>query len=101
MIADKAEKDRAAAPVSVAPVRPWVVEFVTNSVDGASRIAQSLAEMAFVRRMASVARKKSSYFRAKFARLKARREPKKAVVAVAASMLTAAYFMLRGWARRT
>jgi transposase len=40
-------------------------------------------------------RKKDAYFRAQFARLKARRGPKKAVVAVAASMLTAAYFMLR------
>jgi len=43
----------------------------------------------------SAARKKDSYFRAQFSRLKARRGPKKAVVAVAASMLTAAYFMLR------
>jgi len=41
------------------------------------------------------ARKKDSYLRAQFARLKLRRGPKKAVVAVAASMLTAAYFMLR------
>jgi transposase len=40
-------------------------------------------------------RKKDSYYRAQFARLKTRRGPKKAVVAVAASMLTAAYFMLR------
>jgi len=40
-------------------------------------------------------RKKDAYYRAQFARLKTRRGPKKAVVAVAASMLTAAYFMLR------
>ena len=40
-------------------------------------------------------RKKDSYLRAQFLRLKSRRGPKKAVVAVAASMLTAAYFMLR------
>jgi transposase len=39
--------------------------------------------------------KKDSYFRAQFLRLKARRGPKKAVVAVAASILTAAYHMLR------
>lgn len=38
---------------------------------------------------------KGSYFRAQFQRLKARRGPKKAAVAVAASMLTAAYFILR------
>jgi transposase len=40
-------------------------------------------------------RKKDSYLRAQFLRLKTRRGPKKAIVAVAASMLTAAYFMLR------
>jgi transposase len=40
-------------------------------------------------------RKKGSYLQAQFLRVKARRGPKKAVVAVAASMLTAAYFILR------
>ena len=40
-------------------------------------------------------RKKDSYLHAQFLRLKSRRGPKKAIVAVAASMLTAAYFMLR------
>jgi transposase len=40
-------------------------------------------------------RKKGSYLQAQFLRLKARRGPKKAIVAVAASMVTAAYFMLR------
>ena len=40
-------------------------------------------------------RKKSSYFRAQFLRIKARRGPMKAIIAVAASMLTAAYHMLR------
>jgi transposase len=39
-------------------------------------------------------RKKDSYFQAKFQRLKARCGPKKAVVAIAASMLTTAYHML-------
>ncbi|MGD0524079.1 MAG: IS110 family transposase [Polyangiaceae bacterium] len=43
----------------------------------------------------SAASKKNSYHRAQFQRLKARRGPKKAIVAVAASMLTAAYHMLR------
>jgi transposase len=41
------------------------------------------------------ARTKDSYFHAQFARLKSRRGPKKAIMAVAASMLTAIYFMLR------
>jgi len=38
---------------------------------------------------------KGSYLQAQFLRLKARRGPKKAIIAVAASMLTAAYHMLR------
>ena len=41
------------------------------------------------------ARTKDSYFHAQFLRLKSRRGPKKAALAVAASMLTAAYHMLR------
>ena len=40
-------------------------------------------------------RKNGSYLQAQFRRLKGRCGPKKAIVAVAASMLTAAYFMLR------
>lgn len=43
----------------------------------------------------SAVRTKTSYFRAKFHRLKARRGPKKAIVAIAASMLRAAYAILR------
>jgi transposase len=43
----------------------------------------------------AAARKKDCYFRSQFARIKTRRGPKKAIIAVAASMLTAAYFMLR------
>jgi hypothetical protein len=41
------------------------------------------------------ARSKDTYLRAQFLRLKSRRGPKKAILAVAASMLTAAYHMLR------
>jgi transposase len=40
-------------------------------------------------------RKKNSYLRAQFLRIKSRRGAKKAILAVAGSMLTAAYFMLR------
>jgi transposase len=40
-------------------------------------------------------RKKDCYLRAQFLRLKSRRGAKKAIMAVASSMLTAAYFMLR------
>ena len=39
-------------------------------------------------------KKRNSYLRAQFQRLKARRGPKKAIVAIAASILTAAYHML-------
>jgi transposase len=40
-------------------------------------------------------RKKDCYFKAQFLRIKSRRGPKKAILAVAASMLTACYHMLR------
>ena len=40
-------------------------------------------------------RTKGTYLRAQFLRLKSRRGPKKAILAVAASMLTAMYYMLR------
>jgi transposase len=40
-------------------------------------------------------RKQDSYLRAQFLRIKGRRGAKKAILAVASSMLTAAYFMLR------
>jgi len=40
-------------------------------------------------------RAKGTYLRAQFLRVKSRRGPKKAILAVAASMLTAIYFMLR------
>ena len=40
-------------------------------------------------------RTKGSYLQAQFQRLRARRGPKKAIIAVAASMLTAAYHILR------
>ncbi|MEZ4298230.1 MAG: IS110 family transposase [Polyangiaceae bacterium] len=41
------------------------------------------------------ARTKGSYLQAQFQRLRARRGPRKAIIAVAASMLTAIYFMLK------
>ena len=41
------------------------------------------------------ARTKGTYYQAQFFRLKARRGPKKAAIAVAASLLTAAYHMLK------
>jgi transposase len=43
----------------------------------------------------AAARSKTGYLRAQFLRLKSRRGPKKAIIAVAASILTSAYHMLR------
>jgi transposase len=43
----------------------------------------------------AAARKKDCYLRSQFLRIKSRRGPKKAILAVAASMLSAAYCMLR------
>jgi transposase len=43
----------------------------------------------------AAARSKSGYLRSQFLRIKSRRGPKKAIMAVAASMLTAAYYILR------
>ena len=43
----------------------------------------------------AAARAKDSYLRAQFLRIKSRRGPKKAIMAVASSILTAAYYMLR------
>jgi transposase len=43
----------------------------------------------------AASRKKKSYLRAQFQRVTSRRGPKKAILAVANSMLTAAYYMLR------
>ena len=43
----------------------------------------------------AASRKKDSYYKAQFNRLRSRRGPKKAICAVAASMLTAIYHMLK------
>jgi transposase len=43
----------------------------------------------------AASRKKQSYFHAQFLRLKSRRGPTKAILAVAASMLTNVYYILR------
>jgi transposase len=57
---------------------------------GAPWLKEILAQAAW-----AAARAKTGYLRAQFLRLKSRRGPKKAIMAVAASMLTAAYYMLR------
>ena len=57
---------------------------------GANWLKTSLVTAAW-----AAVRTKDTYLRAQFLRLKSRRGPKKAILAVAASMLTAAYHMLR------
>ncbi|MBC7896554.1 MAG: IS110 family transposase [Cytophagaceae bacterium] len=57
---------------------------------GAPWLKTSLVQAAW-----GAVRKKDCYLRAQFLRLKSRRGPMKAIVAVAASMLTAAYHILR------
>jgi len=62
----------------------------TRTRHGAPWLKTTLVQIAW-----PAARKKDSYFHAQFLRLKSRRGPKKAILAVAASMLTDVYYMLR------
>ena len=62
----------------------------TRTRQGAPWLKTTLVQIAW-----AAARKKNSYFHAQFLRLKSRRGPKKAIVAVAASMLTDVYYLLR------
>lgn len=62
----------------------------TKVRNGAPWLKATLVQSAW-----AAASKKDSYLRSRFLRLKARRGPKKAIVAVAASMLRASYYMLR------
>jgi transposase len=62
----------------------------TRTRQGAPWLKATLVQIAW-----PAARKKDSYFHAQFLRLKSRRGPKKAILAVAASMLTDVYYMLR------
>ena len=62
----------------------------TRTRDGNTWLKTMLVQCAW-----AAARKKESYLRAQFLRIKSRRGAKKAAVAVAASILTAVYHMLR------
>jgi transposase len=62
----------------------------TRTRPGAPWLKTTLVQIAW-----PAARNKHSYFQAQFLRLKSRRGPQKAIVAVAASMLTDVYYMLR------
>ena len=62
----------------------------TRTRPGNPWLKTTLAQVAWV-----AARTRNTYLRAQFLRLKSRRGPKKAILAVAASMLTAAYHILK------
>jgi transposase len=62
----------------------------TRTRPGAPWLKTALVQAAWV-----AARTRNTYLRAQFLRLKSRRGPKKAILAVAASMLTAAYHILK------
>lgn len=62
----------------------------TRTRRGAPWLKTTLVQAAW-----GASRSKESYLRAQFLRIKSRRGPKKAILAVAASMLTAAYHMLK------
>jgi transposase len=62
----------------------------TRTRPGAPWLKTSLVQAAW-----AAVRTKETYLRAQFLRLKSRRGPKKAILAVAASMLTASYHMLK------
>jgi hypothetical protein len=69
------------APVSATP---------PSFAKGAPWLKTLLVQVAW-----AASRKKRSYFRALFTRITARRGPRKAIVAVAAAILTTVYWLLR------
>jgi transposase len=66
-----------------------------NAARGRTRKGSPWLKTALVTTAWAAVRTKSRYLQAQFLRLRARRGAKKAILAVAASILTAAYFMLR------
>jgi transposase len=85
-----------AAPlVSWAGLCPRLHESAGQRLSTRTRSSNPWLKTTLVQAAWSAARKRDSYFRAQFRRIKSRRGPKKAVLAVAASMLAAAYHMRR------
>ena len=81
--------------VSWAGLCPRLHESAGKRLSNRTRHSNPWLKTTLVQAAWAAARTKNTYLRAQFLRLKSRRGPKKAIVAVAASMLTAAYYMLK------
>jgi transposase len=81
--------------ISWACLCPRLDESAGHRKSTRTRTQKSWLKSLLVQTAWTTIRRKDSYYRAQFHRLKARRGPKKAIVAVAASMLTAIYYILR------
>jgi len=81
--------------VSWAGLCPRLDESAGKRLSTRTRPSNPWLKTTLVQAAWAATRKKDSYLRAQFLRLKSRRGPKKAILAVAASMLTAAYYMLK------
>jgi transposase len=81
--------------VSWAGLCPRLDESAGKRLSTRTRPSNPWLKTTLVQAAWAATRKKDGYLRAQFLRLKSRRGPKKAILAVAASMLTAAYHMLK------
>lgn len=81
--------------VSWAGLCPRLDESAGHTRSNRTRRGAPWLKTVLVQAARAAARKRNSYSRAQYLRLKARRGPNKAALAVAASMLTAAYYMLK------
>jgi transposase len=81
--------------VSWAGLCPRLHESAGKRLSTRTRPGTPWLKTTLVQAASAAARTKNTYLRAQFLRLKSRRGPKKAIIAVAASMLTATYHMLK------
>jgi len=81
--------------VSWAGLCPRLDESAGKRLSTRTRPSNPWLKTTLVQAAWAAARTKDTYLRAQFLRLKSRRGPKKAILAVASSMLTAAYHMLK------
>jgi transposase len=81
--------------VSWAGLCPRLHQSAGKRLSNRTRLGAPWLKTTLVQAAWAATRKNDSYLRAQFLRLKSRRGPKKAILAVAASILTAAYEMLR------